>query len=279
LNLAPIVLFVYNRLWHTDQTVNALKKADLANKSDLYIFSDGPKPNENPINVFNVRDYIKNVYIIESDINRGLAKSIISGVNYIFSNHDRVIVLEDDLIVENRFLIYMNKLLDKLDGNPNVSAISGYSFYSNSFFPNYYGLKVMSSWGWGTWKNAWNEISFDANELQIKLLQKDLKKFNFSNFSYSNIFKSQLIGKVDSWAILYYANLFINNKVCIYPNISLVKNIGFDGSGTHLSKKSIWDEPINNKPIINHNFSTIKENYFLRILIEKHIKSKRSKNS
>jgi len=43
LNLAPIVLFTYNRPWHTMQTVEALKKNELAQESELFIFSDGWK--------------------------------------------------------------------------------------------------------------------------------------------------------------------------------------------------------------------------------------------
>jgi len=36
-SLAPIVLFTYNRPWHTMQTVEALQKNELASKSELFI--------------------------------------------------------------------------------------------------------------------------------------------------------------------------------------------------------------------------------------------------
>ena len=42
-NLAPIVLFVYNRPWHTQQTVKALQKNELAKESELFIYSDEAK--------------------------------------------------------------------------------------------------------------------------------------------------------------------------------------------------------------------------------------------
>jgi hypothetical protein len=41
--LAPIVLFVYNRPWHIQQTVEALQKNELATESELFIYSDEAK--------------------------------------------------------------------------------------------------------------------------------------------------------------------------------------------------------------------------------------------
>lgn len=43
MKLAPIVIFTYNRPWHTQQTVEALLKNEYASESDLIIFSDAPK--------------------------------------------------------------------------------------------------------------------------------------------------------------------------------------------------------------------------------------------
>lgn len=59
IKLAPIVLFVYNRPWHTQQTVEALQKNDLANESELYIYSDAPKNKQATENVTKVRQYIR----------------------------------------------------------------------------------------------------------------------------------------------------------------------------------------------------------------------------
>ena len=81
--LAPICLFTYNRLSETQQTVNKLQANYIANNSDLYIFSDGPKNDTDEKKITIVRDYIKNIngfksiHIIESKSNQGLANSII----------------------------------------------------------------------------------------------------------------------------------------------------------------------------------------------------------
>jgi hypothetical protein len=59
--LAPIVFFVYNRPWHTRQTVEALQKNDLADQSELFIYSDAPKNEQAMENVAKVRKYIRTI--------------------------------------------------------------------------------------------------------------------------------------------------------------------------------------------------------------------------
>ena len=158
-NLAPIVLFVYNRLNHTKRTIEALKNNFLAEKSELFIFSDGPKRKEDVIKVKEVRKYIhhltgfKQVNVMERAENYGLAQSIVTGVNEIISQYGKVIVLEDDLITDINFLTYMNEGLIKYQEDTRVFSVTGYSYLkkgpSEPFF-----LKICSSWSWGTWKAA-----------------------------------------------------------------------------------------------------------------------------
>ena len=116
--LAPIVLFVYNRPWHTAQTLEALKKNYLALNSDLFIFSDGPKNEQAKEKVFEVRKLLKTVTgfkkitIIEKETNIGLANSVINGVTEIINEYRKIIVIEDDIITAPYFLKYMNNALD-----------------------------------------------------------------------------------------------------------------------------------------------------------------------
>ena len=102
-SLAPVVLFVYDRPWHTRKTVEALIINAEAKNTDLYIFSDAAKKNQSDHSVVEVRDYIqriigfKRVTIVERTENFGLARSITEGVTYVCQKYGRVIVLEDDI--------------------------------------------------------------------------------------------------------------------------------------------------------------------------------------
>ena len=114
-DLAPILLFVYNRPWHTKQTLEALSQNELADQSTLYIFCDGPKPDVSQANSENItitrqvireKQWTKNVIIYENETNRGLADSIVKGVTEVINKHGKVIVLEDDIVTSKGFLKY-----------------------------------------------------------------------------------------------------------------------------------------------------------------------------
>lgn len=255
-NLAPIVLFVYNRLEHTEKTINALRKNELAKESDLFIFSDGPRTGEED-KVKIVRDFLKDItgfnsiHIIERDKNWGLANSVIAGVTQIVRKYGKIIVLEDDLVCSSDFLQYMNCALEKYEKALKVFSISGYSFLTDKKLegiPDTYFLKLTSSWSWATWKDRWDY--FDAQAIGYKRLIWDYKmrkEFNYDNtYDYYSMLMAQmkretlfyssfLLKKkhIDSWAIRWYWSVFRQGGLTLFPRDSFVKNIGFDGSGTH----------------------------------------------
>lgn len=240
--LAPIVLFVYNRPDHTKQTVEALQKNELANESELFIFSDAPKNEIVQEKVNEVREYIKTingfkkVTIVEREKNWGLANSIIDGVTNIINKYGKIIVLEDDLTTSPYFLKYMNNALEKYKNEKNVYSITGYSFTDEiENMDSSYFLSITSSWSWATWADRWS--IFERNHEKMKQFIKDKsnhKKFNFDNsYNYTSMAKDNLIGKNDSWAIHWYFCVFQKDGLTLYPNKTLVSNIGFDGSGTN----------------------------------------------
>lgn len=242
MNLAPIVLFVYNRPAHTRRTVEALLKNTLAKESDLVIYSDASKNSEAADTVREVRDYIgtingfKSVKIVERDRNWGLANSIIDGVTSVVNERGRIIVLEDDLVVTPHFLDFMNRALDKYQDEQQVIQVSGYMFpvklktKEDALF-----LPLTTSWGWATWQRAWQLFDPDATGYaQVKLDLALRKRFNLDGaYDYFSMLEAQLAGRVDSWAVRWQLSAFLNNTLTIYPRHSLIVNAGFDGTGTH----------------------------------------------
>lgn len=243
-DLAPVVLFVYNRPWHTRQTLEALKQNELANDSRLYIFSDGPKEYSNDeelIKIKEVRDLIREekwcgeVEIIERNENIGLANSVISGVSGVIEKHGRVIVLEDDIVTGKYFLKFMNDGLKAYESEKKVYGISGYQFSSSTpIKQTTYFLPIMSSWGYATWANRWSEINFNGKELLELVNSKDLEeKLDFGSLYFFQMLKDQVAGKNSSWAVRFYVSMFLKGGLFLYPNKSLLHNIGFDGTGVH----------------------------------------------
>jgi hypothetical protein len=250
-NPAPIVLFVYNRPWHTLQLLNSLKKDNLAPLSTLFIFADGPKKcssKELMDNITQVREIIRQekwcreVVIKESRTNNGLADSILKGVNDIIAKFGKVIVLEDDLILSEGFLTYMNSALNFYEHEEKVMHISGYIPPLKARLPETFFLNNTTCHGWATWYRAWKYLNLDIDFL-ISEISKDenLEKFNKDGVK-DFFIQLQLnqSGVAKTWAIFWQASVFLRNGLCLHPNRSLVNNIGYDGSGVHCRETNAY---------------------------------------
>lgn len=244
--LAPIVLFVYNRPWHTRQTLESLAKNKLADQSKLFIYSDGPKSSatEGEVNLINevrrvirLNKWCKEVIIIESEKNQGLANSIVSGVTDVVNRYEKVIVLEDDIQTSVGFLTYMNDALSFYEKFDNVMHVSGYFHPLKDNYPNTFFYNVNSCWGWGTWKRSWNHFLWDINDLEHRL--RTSKHFSLEDFNkgqgtaFSDQLEANKKGTICTWAVRWHASIYIKQGLCLHPGKSLVRNIGFDNSGTH----------------------------------------------
>ena len=249
MNFAPVVLFVYNRLWHTRLTVEALQQNDIASVSDLYIFSDAAKQQTDEQAVQAVRNYIQRINgfrtltIIERETNLGLANSIISGVTEVIQKYGRVIVLEDDIVPSPGFLRYMNDALNMYSDEPQVGCIHAWNYGLD--IKNYneltFFLKGADCWGWATWQRAWSEFNPNGIELLETIKAKKLVfDFNRRNtHEFMQMLMNQIDGKNDSWAIRWHASLVVNGMYCLHPTIPIVRNIGLDNSGVHCGEMNI----------------------------------------
>lgn len=250
--LAPIVLFCYRRLGVLQQTFEALKNNELASQSNLIIFSDGYKNDEDKKGVEDVRQYIKTmsgfkgIKVIESPYNKGLAHSIINGVTKVVNEYGKIIVVEDDILTSPYFLNYMNDALNMYEKADEVACISAYTYpiktEKQSFF-----IKGADCWGWATWKRGWELFEFNGQKLLDELNQKKLGyEFDFSGaYPYMQMLKDQVDGKNNSWAIRWYASCFLKNKLCLYLGKPVAKNIGFGVEGsTHCKDSVMLDESI-----------------------------------
>lgn len=282
MTLAPIVLFVYNRPWHTQQTIEALKNNELASESELFIYADAAKNKEAAAKVDEVLEYIKTidgfkkVIIIKRDENFGLADSIIDGVTTIINQYGRIIVMEDDLVTSPYFLKFMNKALLAYQHEEKVASIHGY-VYPIENLPETFFIRGADCWGWATWQRAWNLFEPDGKKLLNELEKKKLeKKANFNNtYNFTQMLADQIDGKNNSWAVRWYMSIFLKDMLTLYPGVAYVQNIGTDNSGTHCEITDIFHVKLSK----NYHFRkiSIQENKNARRLFE--IFHKKMKNN
>ncbi len=281
-NLAPIALFVYNRPEHTRRTLASLQKNELAAESRLFIFSDGPKTDADKAKVDEVRALLtevtgfKAVKVITRKENMGLANSIIIGVSQLVSAFGKVIVFEDDLISSPYTLEYFNEGLTKYQQDDQVMHIGAYMYpLEDKTLPETFFYRIATSWGWATWARAWKNFEPDIDKLMAGFDVE--QKYDFS-IEYTMNFWKQMeefkAGRNNSWAIRWYASIFLNGGFALHPAQSLVHNIGHDGTGVHSNIEHMYGVQVAQKPI--KNFPTeLKENQQAHQVIRAFLKKRK----
>ena len=246
MNYAPIVMFVYDRADHFRATFEALSNCPEAIKSDLFIFSDGPKNERAEKGVAEVRAFCReaeksgnfaSVTVTESEKNKGLAASVIAGVTEVIEGRGQVIVVEDDCVASPYFLKYMNACLDRFDTDTEIGAIAGFSppiDLPKSYSQDIYLAYRSCSCAWATWKRSWENIDWKLDTINELYRDRALLKRLNSNGS-DRFLRLYRQSKSDrgSWSIRFGYHLVKNELLTVYPRYSYIDNIGGDGSGVH----------------------------------------------
>ena len=240
--LAPIALFAYNRPAHLATVADALAGNPEAARSRLFVFADAPKGDAARASVEEVRAKarklrgFRSIDVVEAPVNLGVARSIVGGATRLTAEFGRIIVLEDDLEPSPHFLRYMNEALDAYAHDQRVVSIHAYSYPVAGKLPETFFLRGADCWGWATWTRAWALFQPDGRKLLAELEQRRLTRdFDFDgSYPYTQMLRDCIAGRNDSWAIRWYASAFLHGRLTLYPGSSQVRNIGADGSGTHV---------------------------------------------
>ncbi len=240
----PVILMTYNRPWHTAQVLKALKRSDIQN---LYVFSDGSRSAKDVAPVLETRRLLEEITwtrptIVCREVNLGLAKSIVSAVNAVFAKHDRLILLEDDCVPKEYFFDFMARCLSKYENNERIFGVNGYTVpipddllrgwpFDIYFYPR------IGSWGWATWKRAWAHFDTDLSRLYSRALAEGIDLCQAGADIPSQV-QRVLSGQLDAWTLNWVLTVYLNNGCYIYPTVSQIQNIGFDGSGVHCGRSS-----------------------------------------
>lgn len=274
----PIVLFGYARPEHTRRTLQSLQNNDGASRHELIVYIDGPKSSVDASSVAEVADVVaqarsagkfSRVTVHQALRNRGLAASVIAGVSQVLSEHESVIVLEDDLLLAPDFLEFMTAALCHYAGDERMWSVSGYSpplpRFEDSGHDLYLSLRA-SSWGWGTWRRSWKQVDWDVEDYPtFEYNFAARRRFNRGGRDMAAMLDAQMDGRVDSWAIRWCYSQFKNSMYSVVPAVTKVHNIGLDGSGTHrvvdsaaagpVSARAVKFEPLAPDPVVLREFA------------------------
>jgi len=298
--LAPIGLSTYVRLQHLQKTITALQQNELARDSELFVFSDAPRPGDEE-EVAAVRRYLrtvdgfKRVRIVERKTNSRI-KNNRGGLSLLLNRYGRVIFLEEDVIAAPGFLTFMNQALDKYEKNKQVFSVTGYCppiAIPEDYPHDVFFLKRCSAWGLGIWKDRFDSIRYitpDEYEEFAADSNRVRELVSGGGEDVMLLLKAEAYRRIDAGDVKAMYAQFLNAQYTVYPRMSLTSNIGCDGTGTHcvattkhnvaVSEQCTFSFPddvvVNQRIVESHGKFRALPPYAIRLMVELFRRSSRA---
>lgn len=244
-----IILFIYDRPQCTEKVLEALKRNQI---DEIYIFQDGLgektdkyawKKNEDIIKQI---DWCKVIYEQNEYKASSLDSQIIYGINKVFKQKDAIIVIEDDCVISDDCIQFMEKCLINYQNNEKIIDVGAY--LEPIKIPEEYALPVIGAGipagqVWGTWKNRWEE--FHKDFYLIRRIGNSLRNnpmFQSCGYPIRKILIDYAI--LSTWDLWWSIYVLLKEGISIRPTGNKVYNIGFENPGTHTAGNSPWVVPI-----------------------------------
>lgn len=251
----PLLFIIYNRPEITFRTFEEIRKI---RPKHLFIAADGPnKDKKEDINNCNkAREIVKLIdwpckvktkFLKE---NKGCALAVSSAIDWFFSNVDKGIILEDDCLPSKSFFIFCKELLKEYENDKEIMMISGTNFLGNwkSDKQKYHFSKVISLWGWATWRRAWKKYAHNLSFIESDIFKERLKDQLKSEWHYNYLLNKASLtkeNKIDSWGYRWIMSFYKNKGIIIIPSKNLITNTGFSSNAAHTKNPFSWMSNLN----------------------------------
>lgn len=252
---APIALFVHDNAERAGAALEALARCDQAAESALTVFSDGPSDPEDGEGVRRVRETVGktaafgSIEIVAHDHHHGRSRLLIDSVTRILAEHDRVIVVEDDLHVAPPFLRFLNDGLERYATDTRLASVCGFSYRLRNAAPEIYFLPGAHCWGWATWRRAWSQFVPDPASLVCELVRGDLI-FEFDGGGaepLTQALEECTMEDRTSWSLCWMATALVNRMLTLYPGRSMVDHLDYSHHRARVAtvfESSLTDDPV-----------------------------------
>ena len=238
----PVLFLIFNRPDTTEKVFNAIKEAK---PLQLFIAADGPIANNSESDykcsetrkIIEKVDWECNVKKLYLDDNLGCRIAISSAIDWFFENVDEGIILEDDCVPSKSFFWFCQEMLEKYRDEELVMQINGTHYLNGlmEFKDSYYFSKLISCWGWATWKKAWS--NFDAQMSDYHKLKKDRFLVDYYNNNEISKWMGSYLDEADTescgiWSTQWAFGVIKKKGLSVTPTTNMIQNIGFDKNAT-----------------------------------------------
>ena len=178
----PVAMLFFNRPDTLEKVFAAVKEA---RPRQLFLIQDGARAGKNDEKkIIKCREIVSDIdwdcEVIQdfSDVNLGCGKRMYTGVTNAFKHVDRLIIIEDDIVVSPDFFTFCAELLEKYKDDTRIHRISGMCHmgeYTKSPY-SYAFSNISSCWGWATWKRSWDDMDYEMSFLDDRYTMECFRK-------------------------------------------------------------------------------------------------------
>jgi len=223
----------------------------------LYVAADGPRPDrkDDIVNCNRTRQVIDQIdwpcevkKLFRSE-NLGCGFAVCSAINWFFEHVESGIILEDDCMPDVSFFEYSSELLEKFKEDEDIYVISGTNMQKGikRGEGSYYFSNYPVTWGWASWRRAWNHFNYDITNFNNSFDSGDLDHV-FQNQHEKSYWKKKIkkgdLEKKNIWDYQWYFAIWKNKGIGITPNFNLITNIGFRNNASHDFLRDSAREPL-----------------------------------
>jgi hypothetical protein len=248
---APVALIMFNR---PDLTERVAQKIVAAKPRALYLIADGPRPGmlEDAELCDQTRDVVLSlpwecpVHTLFADENLGLRARVSSGLDWLFSQEDDAIIMEDDCLADGSFFTYATELLERYKNEPRVGVISGNNFLRGKRVSDdsYFFSSDVRIWGWATWARVWTDFSKAGLDYPWPLDEARAVVQSIPSPGRRKALLRDAVRahRINSWALPFVLHSARRGYLSAVPAVNLVTNVGFGARSTHTKFESFTAE-------------------------------------
>lgn len=240
---APVAFFIFNRPKPTRRVFETIRRL---RPPKFLVIADGARedrPGEAALcrearAIVEAVDWPCELRTCFSDRNLGCKRRLATGLDWVFSQVEAAIILEDDTLPDPSFFTFCGELLERYRDDERVHMIRGSNFlFDDNMVPwSYYFSRFYNIWGWASWARAWRYYDMEMRRWprlrETDWLERQLPRADMAPLV-RYFFDETHAGRIDTWDYQWMLAGWLNDAVAVTPARNLVRNIGFGADATH----------------------------------------------
>ncbi len=238
----PVAFFIFNRPDLTEIVFAAIAQA---RPRKFLVIADAPATPEDEEKCRQCKAIIERVdwdcEVIKKypEQNIGARNNVPEGVQWVFSQVDECIFLEDDCLPDPSFFTFCESLLKHYRDDERVMHINGGNFLFGQVPVDdsyYFSRYMFTGYGWASWKRAWKYYDLDMRSLpEFEAQGRWDSVFDDGEEKEYWIRKLREVyaGELVSYCYPIFFAGWSQSGLSIMPRVNLVSNLGFRADAIH----------------------------------------------